>query len=101
MAYFQEKDTGTALKYFHRAKNWREMGKACFSKKEYDDAYELYKDVLMMLQNVLQDEKHLKILHGIAMAYYREGNYDQELEVLLDVLILAKKKEREEIDLYL
>eukprot|EP00957_Ditylum_brightwellii_P121429 9261029-Ditylum_brightwellii.AAC.1 len=77
------------------------MGIACFSKKEYDDAHELHKDALTMLQNVLQDEKHLKILHGIAMTYCREGNYNQGLEVLLDVLVLAKKKEREEIDLYL
>eukprot|EP00957_Ditylum_brightwellii_P123685 9429385-Ditylum_brightwellii.AAC.1 len=81
--------------------NWIQMGKACFPKKEYDDAHELYKDALTMLQNVLQDEKHLKILHDIAMAYFREGNYNQGLEVLLDVLVLAKQKEREEIDLYL
>jgi len=117
-AYFQEKDIDAALKYFQRAnrllmatphqnelpiaENWIQMGKAHFSKKEYDEARELYEDALTMLQNVLQDEKHLKILHvrhDIAMAYCREGEYDEGLEVLLDVL--AKKKEREESDLYL
>eukprot|EP00957_Ditylum_brightwellii_P048836 3705541-Ditylum_brightwellii.AAC.1 len=77
------------------------MGKACFSKKEYDDTHELYKDALTMLQDALQDEKQLKILYDIAMAYCRKGNYDRGLEVLLDVLVLARKKKREEINLYL
>eukprot|EP00957_Ditylum_brightwellii_P018260 1375541-Ditylum_brightwellii.AAC.1 len=52
--------------------NWIQMDKVCFSRREYDDAHELYKDALTMLQNVLQDEKHFKILHDIAMAYCRE-----------------------------